>query len=66
MAYLKPLIGCSGEGAVGRMTDCNKAASVELLDRRNESYGKYCRPCGERALKRLERQEREEEERAAS
>lgn len=56
MAYLRPLIGCS----------CNRPATVELLNRRNSSYGKFCKACGKLALKRLERQEREEEERAAS
>lgn len=64
MAYLRPLIGCSG--GADRITVCNKPATHELHDRRNISYGNFCKACGKQALKRLERQEREEEERAAS
>ena len=37
-----------------------KSAQVEVYTHRNESIGKYCRPCGKskiRHLKELERQE---------
>lgn len=56
MAYLRPLIGCT----------CNRPATVELLNRRNSSYGKFCNACGALALKRLQQRETEEDERAAS
>lgn len=33
--------------------DCRKRAIVELFNRRNASYGHFCRRCGTARLKRL-------------
>lgn len=36
---------------------CRKRATVELVNRFNESMGHYCKPCGQRAEKRLQASE---------
>ncbi len=38
---------------------CKKRPMVEVKGSRNQSYGHHCRPCGARAIKRLNEEERQ-------
>jgi hypothetical protein len=40
-------------GAACQTPRCARAAEVELYGRHNESFGKFCSPCGKRRLKEL-------------
>jgi len=53
MAYLKNL-------PQRKCSDCSRLATVELVGRRNDSYGSYCATCGKGRLKRLQKTEDEE------
>lgn len=37
--------------------ECGKPAAYELKNRQNETWGRYCKRCGERRLKWLQEQE---------
>jgi len=39
--------------------DCGKPATCELLTRVNGVWGRYCKRCGKRELKRLQEREAE-------
>lgn len=56
MAYLTPLSRCYGDST----GPCKRPATVEVKGLRNESYGKFCKPHGQKKLKVVLAREKEE------